>query len=122
VSIPFDHLAAHLDAGYEGLEGGQRHRAVRYLLAPPPEALVHFGGVDAVEPDQLIGDHNSVAVDDLGGADEAIGTPAERQNGNKTGRETSEHSATVHCQTYQWRSIGASGLRSSSWPEAASRD
>ena len=45
--VPLDHLAAHLDPGYECLEGGQRHRATRYRLAPPPERLVQvqFGGV-----------------------------------------------------------------------------
>ncbi len=100
--VPLDHLAAHLDPGYEGLEGGQRHRAARYLLAPPPERLVQFGGVDAVQPDQLIGHDDGVAVDDLGGAGEAIGTPAERQNGD----ETSEHSATVRCQISGGAEVG----------------
>jgi hypothetical protein len=48
-AVPLDHLAAHLDPGYEGL--GQRHRAARHLLAPPPERLVEFGGVDTIQPD-----------------------------------------------------------------------
>jgi hypothetical protein len=39
-----DHLAAHLDPGYEDL--GQRHRAARDLLAAPPERLVKFERVD----------------------------------------------------------------------------
>jgi hypothetical protein len=42
---------------------------------PPPERLVQFGGVDAMQPDQLIGDHGGVAVDDLGGAGQAIRLP-----------------------------------------------
>ena len=34
VTIPLDHLATDLDPGREGLlQGGQRHRAARYLLA-----------------------------------------------------------------------------------------
>jgi hypothetical protein len=37
-------------------------------LAPPPERLVQFGGVDAVQPDQLIGDDDGVAVDDFSGS------------------------------------------------------
>jgi hypothetical protein len=40
--------------------------------------------IDAVQPDQLIGDDDSVAVDDLGAASQAIGRPAERQNGDET--------------------------------------
>jgi hypothetical protein len=57
--------------------------------------LVQFGGVDAVEPDHLPGNHDGVAVDDLGGAGQRNGAPAERQNGD----ETSEHSTTVRCRT-----------------------
>jgi peptide/nickel transport system substrate-binding protein len=38
----------------------------RATLAPPPERLVQFGGVDAVLPDQVIGDDNCVGVDDPG--------------------------------------------------------
>jgi hypothetical protein len=53
--VPLDHLAAHLDPGYEGLEGGQRHRAAPYCWLSPSERLVQFGGVDAVHPDQLPG-------------------------------------------------------------------
>ena len=45
-AVLLDHLVAHLDPGYEGL--GQRHRAARDLLPPPPERPVQFGGVDAV--------------------------------------------------------------------------
>ena len=82
--IPLDHLAAHLDTGRERLEGGQRHRALSYVLAPPPERLVQFGGVDAVQPDQLPGHNDGIAVDDLGGAGQAIHTPAEGQNGEET--------------------------------------
>jgi hypothetical protein len=37
-------------------------------LALPPERLVQFGGVDAVQPDHLPGDDDRVAVDDLGRA------------------------------------------------------
>jgi hypothetical protein len=48
VPIPLDHLAANLDPGYERLEGGHRHLAARYLLSPPLERLVGFGGVDVV--------------------------------------------------------------------------
>jgi hypothetical protein len=61
--IPLDHLAADLDPGYQGLEGGQRHRAARDLLAAP-----QLGGVDTVQPDQLPCHDDGVAVDDLGGA------------------------------------------------------
>jgi len=96
VPVPLDHLAADLDAGYEGLQGRQRHRAAPHLLAPPHERLVQLGGVDPVQPHELSGHDDGVAVDDLGGAGERLGTPAERQNGD----ETSEHSATVRCQTY----------------------
>jgi hypothetical protein len=49
--VPLDHLAAHFDPGYEGLEGGQRHRAACYLLTPPPERLVQLRGIDAVQAD-----------------------------------------------------------------------
>jgi hypothetical protein len=66
VPLSVDDLATHLDPGYECLEGGQRHRAARYLLTPPPERLVQLGGVDAVQPDELIGDDDRVAVDDVG--------------------------------------------------------
>jgi hypothetical protein len=60
------------------------------ICCPPrPERLVQFGAVDAVQPDQLVGDDDSVAVDDFGGAGEAIGATAERQDGD----ETPEHSA-----------------------------
>ena len=45
MSIPLDHLAADLDTGYEGLEGGQRHRATNQLLAPPLERRVRFADV-----------------------------------------------------------------------------
>ena len=90
--IPLDHLAAHLDPSYECLKGGQRHRAAHYLLAPPLERLIQFGGVDAVQPDQLPGDDDGVAVDDLRGTGKGSGT-AERQNSNETGRETPEHRA-----------------------------
>jgi hypothetical protein len=58
---------------------------------PPLERLVQFRGVDAVQPDQLVEHDDRVAVDDLGGAGERFGTPAERQNGE----ETSEHAASV---------------------------
>ena len=88
--VPLDHLAAYLDPGGEGLEGGQRHRAAPHLLAPPLERLVQFGGVDAVQPDQLPGDDYGVAVDDLSGAGEALCTPPGRENSNETRRETSE--------------------------------
>jgi hypothetical protein len=87
-----------LTPGYEGLQSGQRHRAARYVLAPPPERLIQFGGIDAVQPDQLIGNDDGVAVDDLGGAGEAICAPAERHDSTEAGRETSERSATVRCQ------------------------
>jgi hypothetical protein len=43
---------------------------------------------------QLVGDDDGVAVDDLGGANEGVGSPTERENGD----ETPEHSATVRCQ------------------------
>jgi hypothetical protein len=45
------------------------------------------------QPDELIGHDDGVAVDHLGAAGQAIGAPAERQNGD----ETSEHSPTVRC-------------------------
>jgi hypothetical protein len=94
VPVTFNHLAAHLDPGYEGLEGGQRHRAARDLLASPSERLVQSGGINAMQPDELIGHNDGVAVDGLGGAGEGGGTSAECQNRD----ETSEHSATAHCQ------------------------
>ena len=100
-------LAAHLDPGYEGLEGGQRHRAARYLLAPPLERLVELWRVDTVQPDHLPGDDDGVAVDDLGGTGEAIGTPTESENSN----ETSEHSATVRWHANRWLSIAGRGYR-----------
>ena len=56
---------------------GQRHPDARYLIAPPPERLVQFGGIDAVQPQGLIGHDDSVAVDDLGGAGQAF-TPSAR--------------------------------------------
>jgi len=97
--IALDNLAANLDTGHEGLEGGQRHRAAHDLLTPPPERLVEFGGVDPVQPNHLPGHDDGVAIDDLGGAGEAIGAPAERENSN----ETPEYSATARCQI----SVGA---------------
>jgi hypothetical protein len=48
VPAPLNHLAADFDPGYECLEGGPRHRAAPYLLAPPQERLVQLGGLDAV--------------------------------------------------------------------------
>ena len=42
--VPLDHLPAHLDPGYECIEGGQRHH--HQLLAPPLERLVQLGSVD----------------------------------------------------------------------------
>jgi hypothetical protein len=73
-TVPLDDLARHLDPGYECLEGGQGHCAAR---RPPPERLVRFGGVDAVQPDELIGHDDRIAVDDLGAAGQAI-TPSAR--------------------------------------------
>jgi hypothetical protein len=49
--------------------------------------LVQFGRVDPVQPHELIGNDDRVAVDDLGGAREGIGTPAERQNGGETAEQ-----------------------------------
>jgi hypothetical protein len=92
VPIPLDRLAANLDPGRDGLEQG--HHPAHVFLALPPERLVQFGGVDAVQPHELPGHDDGVAVDDLGGAGQQNGTPAERQDGD----ETSEHSATVRCQ------------------------
>jgi hypothetical protein len=63
---------------------------------PAPERLIQFGGVNAVQPDQLVGNDDGVAVDDLGGAGKAIGTPAESYDSRKTGRAR-KHSATAHC-------------------------
>jgi hypothetical protein len=100
VSITLDHPATHLDRGCEGLEGRQRHRAAHDLVAPPPERLVQFRGVDAVQPDQLSGHDDGVAVDNLGGRQ--IGTPPELRNGD----EVPEHSATVHCQTSGGAEVG----------------
>ena len=82
--ISFDDLAAHLHPSYQCLERRQRHRAARYLFASPPERLVQFGGVNAVQPDELIGHNDSVAVDNFGAAGQALGTPPERQNGDET--------------------------------------
>jgi hypothetical protein len=50
-TMPFDHLAAHLDPGDEGLEGGQGNRAAQQLLAQRLERLVQFGGVNTMQPD-----------------------------------------------------------------------
>jgi hypothetical protein len=111
---PLDYLAADLDPGYEGLEGGQRHRAARHLLTPPRERLIEFGRVDTVQPDQLPGDDDGVAGEDLGGAGEALGASTERQDSN----EAPEHLATVRCEinaqppyaARSARSIGGSRL------------
>ena len=67
VPITLDDLAAPLSPRYASLEGGNRHRAARYLLAAPPERLVQLGRVDAMQPDHLPVDDDDVAVDDLGG-------------------------------------------------------
>ena len=112
--ISFDDLAAHLHPSYQCLERRQRHRAARYLFASPPERLVQLGGVNAVQPDELIGHDDSVAVDNFGAAGQAVGTPPERQNGD----ETPDHSATARCQIsgrayvgwgYRFVCFGASG-------------
>jgi hypothetical protein len=58
---------------------------------PAPERLVQFGRVDAVlsaPPATMIVLPSMALV-----GSQAIGEPAERQNGD----ETSEHSATVRC-------------------------
>jgi hypothetical protein len=85
VPVLLDHLAANRDPGYEGLEGG--HRAARYLLAPSRARLAQFGGLNTMQPDELIGDDNGVAVDDLGRSSDAIGTEREISS------ETPEHRA-----------------------------
>jgi hypothetical protein len=41
--------------------------AARHLLAPLPAHLVQLWCVDAVQPDQLVGQDDGVAIDDLGG-------------------------------------------------------
>ena len=56
--IPFDDLAAHLHPSYQCLERRQRHRAARYLLAPPRLSL----GVEGVRWVE-----NYVRSADLGG-------------------------------------------------------
>jgi hypothetical protein len=89
--ITLDNLAAQLDPGRERLKGGQCHRAARYLLAPPQERLVKFGRVDAVQPDQLPGNNDGVAVDDLGGAGERVGSPTEPENCSETSRKAYQH-------------------------------
>jgi hypothetical protein len=71
VPIPLDRLTAHLDPGYEGFESGQRHRAKRW---PAAGTFGPVRGIDPVQPDQLIGDNDGVAVDDLGATGQAIGT------------------------------------------------
>jgi hypothetical protein len=76
VPVPLDRLTAHINASREGLERGQGHRAAHELLALPPDRLVQFG-VDAMQPDQLIGCDDRVADDDLSGTGEAVGTPDE---------------------------------------------
>ena len=48
------------------------------LLALPPERLVQFGGVDTMQPDQLLRHDHGVAVDDLRGAGQAIRLPNRR--------------------------------------------
>jgi hypothetical protein len=64
------------------------------VLTAPPEGLVQFGRVDAVQPPYLLSNDDRVAIEDLGGAGERIGTPAERHNSKETGRETPEHRST----------------------------
>lgn len=108
--VPFDDFAAKLDTGYEGFEGGQSHRAACELLAPPPECLVQFGCVDAMQPHPLPGDDDRVAIDDPGGAGEALGTPAKPRHAKEIDYETSEHSATACWYTYRWWSIWRPGL------------
>ena len=68
-----------------------RHQAAGDALAPPPEGLVQLGRVEAVQPHELPGHDDRVAVDDLGGAGERTDAPAERQDGSKTGREANQH-------------------------------
>ena len=55
VPVPLDNLAANLDPGNEGLEGGQGHRTAHYLLVPPPERLVQLG---ASMPWSLLSSHD----------------------------------------------------------------
>jgi hypothetical protein len=79
-------------------------RASRAANAIVPHAMrwphqnVWFSSGASMPCSQLPGHDDSVAVDDLGGAGKAIGTPAERHDGNETGRETPEHSATLCCR------------------------
>jgi hypothetical protein len=91
--VLLDHLPANLDPAMSA------SRAANDIVPhtncwPPPERLVQCGGVDAVQPDQLLGNDDRVAVEDLGGAGEGLGTPAERHDSKETGRETPEHRAT----------------------------
>lgn len=71
--VPLDHLAAHPDPGYEGLERGQ-------AMVPHTNCWLRLwnvwsssGASMPCKPDQLIGDDDRVAVDDLGGIGEANG-------------------------------------------------
>jgi hypothetical protein len=93
VTIPLHGPAANLDAGREGLESGHGHHAAGDALASPPEGLVQLGGVKAVQPHELPGHHERVAVDDFGGAGEATDPPAEREDGSEAGREAYQHSS-----------------------------
>jgi hypothetical protein len=55
------------------LEGGQKHRAARYLLAPPLECLVELWGLDAVQPDQVSGhDDGSPSITLAGPARQSV--------------------------------------------------
>jgi hypothetical protein len=101
VPVPLDSLAANLDPGRKDVKGGQGHHDAHEFLALPPERLVQFGSIDAVQSDKLPGDDYGVAVDDLGGAGQRNGTPAERQEATR--RPSIRHRTY---QTYRSGSIG----------------
>ena len=51
-------------AAWKALHGATKSgpKMKRYVPSPPPEGLVQLGGVDAVQPDQLVGDDDGIAV------------------------------------------------------------
>jgi hypothetical protein len=48
----------------------------------------------AVQPHELLGHDDRVAVEDLGEDGEGVGTPAERDDSKETGHDAPEHRAT----------------------------
>jgi hypothetical protein len=75
VPVPLDNLAANLDTGREASKAA--NDIVPHAICWPRHQNV-WSSSGAAQPDQLPGHDDGVAVDDLGGTGEAVGTPAER--------------------------------------------